>query len=132
MGIIGNARPEGGRLTGWAGPRGSAVRSARRGQGRWRGPSLAGSARTGCRGFGGCLRDAAVLDEFGEESLEAGGGDDLEDPTCFLAGVPERVPLVAGFEDELARTGFEHLLAEEGSHAAFQHVAVLVLARMPV
>jgi hypothetical protein len=33
--------------------------------------------------------------ELGEELLEAGGGDDLEDPRRLVAGVPEGVPLPA-------------------------------------
>ena len=52
--------------------------------------------------FGQCLRfgarDAAEVDEFAEEPLEAGGGDDLQDPGGFIAGVPEGVPLVARLE----------------------------------
>jgi len=64
--------------------------------------------------------------------LEAGGCDDLEDPGGLVTGVPKRVPLVAGLEDEVARTGLEDFLAEQRAHASFEHVAVFVLTRMTV
>ena len=38
---------------------------------------------------------AAEVDELGEEALEAGGRDDFQDPGWLIAGVPERMPLVA-------------------------------------
>src|SRR6185312_3212464 len=77
-------------------------------------------------------RRAAQLDELGEEALEARRRDDLEDPARLVARVPEGVPLAAGLEDEVAGPGLEDLVAEEGAHAAFDHVAVLVLAVVPV
>src|SRR4051794_2505473 len=46
--------------------------------------------------------------QLGEELLEAGGRDDLEDPRGLVAGVPERVPLPAGLVDQVARTGLDH------------------------
>src|SRR5205823_12330757 len=67
-----------------------------------------------------------------EETLEAGRGDDLEDPARLVPGVPEGVPLVAGLEDEVARAGLEDLVTQECAHAALQDVAVLVLARVAV
>src|SRR5439155_9609593 len=39
---------------------------------------------------------AAHVHELCEEPLEAGWGDDLQDPGRLLTGVPEGVPLVAG------------------------------------
>src|SRR5438067_2037515 len=48
------------------------------------------------------LCDAAEVDELVEEPLEAGRGDDLEDPRRLVSGVPECVPLVAGLEDQIA------------------------------
>lgn len=47
--------------------------------------------------------DAPEVDEFAEEPLEAGGGDDLQDPGGFIAGVPESVPLVARLENQITR-----------------------------
>src|SRR6266536_1401701 len=78
------------------------------------------------------LCDAAELDELREEALEAGGRDDLQNPARAFPGVPERVPLAAGLEDEVAGAGLEHVIAEERSHAAFEHVAVLVFAEVAV
>jgi hypothetical protein len=47
------------------------------------------------QGLGLGLSDSSELDEFGEESLEAGRRDDLEKPRRLIAGVPESVALVA-------------------------------------
>jgi hypothetical protein len=77
-------------------------------------------------------RDAAEIDELGEELLEPGGGDDLEDPRRFVAGVPEGVPPVARLVDQVAGRGDHHLVAQQGAHAPLDHVAVLVLAQVPV
>src|SRR4051794_22543035 len=52
------------------------------------------------------------LAELVEEALEARRGDDLEDPRGLVAGVPERVPLVARLEDEVARLAEDDLVAE--------------------
>src|SRR5690349_24146387 len=55
---------------------------------------LVARAQVGQRVLGGG-DGAAQRDELGEEPLEAGRRDDLEDPTRLVAGVPERVPLAA-------------------------------------
>src|ERR1700712_5499043 len=59
-----------------------------------------------------------------EETLEARRGDDLEDPLRLVARVPERVPLVAGLEDEVAGPAEDDLVAELRPHAALEDVAV--------
>ena len=41
-------------------------------------------------------------DEFDKVAFEPCGGDDLEDPRGLVAGVPERVPLAARLEDQVA------------------------------
>ena len=56
--------------------------------------------------------NAAEVDEFREEALEAGRRDDLEDAAGILARVPEGVLFVAGFEDEIVGSGFEYFVAE--------------------
>ena len=43
------------------------------------------------------------VDQLAEVVLEAGRRDDLEDPAQLVARVPERVPLVARLEDQVAR-----------------------------
>jgi len=70
--------------------------------------------------------------ELGEELLEAPGGDDLEDPARLVACVPERVPLPARLEDEVADIGEHDVVAELRAHATLDDVAVLVLVRVPV
>ena len=70
--------------------------------------------------------------ELGEEALEAGRRDDLEDPARLVSGVPERVPLVARLEDEVPRPGLDHVVAEQRTHPPLEDEAVLVLARVAV
>jgi hypothetical protein len=60
------------------------------------------------------LRDSSELDEFGEESLEAGRRDDLEKPRRLIAGVPEGVPLVTRLEDQVAGAA-DHVCVPETS-----------------
>ena len=49
-----------------------------------------------------------------------------------VAGVPERVPLVARLEDEVADLAEDDLVAELRADAALQDEAVLVLVRVAV
>src|SRR5690242_13026752 len=79
-----------------------------------------------------CLHDATELDELRKEALEAGGRDDLEDPARLLSSVPEGVPLAARLEDEVTGASLHDVVAEECSHAAFEHVAVFVFPQMPM
>ena len=67
-----------------------------------------------------------------EEVLEAGRRDDLQDPARLVAGVPERVPLIARLERELTCVGVDHLIAQQRSHPALEHEAVLVDAVVAV
>ena len=50
----------------------------------------------------------------------------------LVAGVPERVPLVARLVDEVAGPGLDDVVAEQRAHPALDDVAVLVLARVAV
>ena len=75
---------------------------------------------------------AAEVREFFEEALEAGRGDDLEDPARLVARVPERVPLVARLEDQVARARLDDVVTEQRSHATLENEAVLVLTRVLV
>jgi hypothetical protein len=59
------------------------------------------------------LSRAAELNEFIEALLEAGRRDDLQDPRRFIAGVPERVPLVAGLEDQVTGAGDQFLVPQQ-------------------
>jgi len=52
------------------------------------------------------------LGELAEEVLEAGGRDDLDDLAGLVAGVPERVPLVAWLEHPRSGAGRHDLVAE--------------------
>jgi hypothetical protein len=54
----------------------------------------------------------AGVDELVEEVLEPARGDDLEDPAGVVAGVPERVPLVARLEDEVAGVRVDEVIAQ--------------------
>jgi hypothetical protein len=89
------------------------------------GAELAEDARLG-------LRHPAEVDQLVEEALEACGRDDLEQARGFVARVPERVPLVAWLEDQVARRSDDDVVAEQSADAAFEHVAVLVLTEMTV
>src|SRR5919107_390063 len=64
--------------------------------------------------------------------LESSRGDDLKDPAQPVTGVPEGVPLLAGFEDEIPLLRIHDLISELRPHAPFKDVAVLVLVRVPV
>src|SRR5687768_10408763 len=78
--------------------------------------------------------EGAVLRAGGpraEEVLEAGRRDDLQDPARLVPGVPERVPLVARLERELAGLDMDHLVAEQSAQPALEHEAVLVDAVVP-
>jgi hypothetical protein len=69
--------------------------------------------------------------------LESSRGDDLKDPArpvtgVPVTGVPKRVPLVTGVEDEIHLLRIHDLISELRSHAPFKDVAVLVLVSMTV
>src|SRR5262245_28102637 len=70
--------------------------------------------------------------ELLEEALETGRRDDLEDPARLVAGVPERVPLVARLVDEITRTSLDHVVAQQRPHPTLEDEAVLVLTRVAV
>jgi hypothetical protein len=52
--------------------------------------------------------------QLSEEVLESCRGDDLEDPAWLVAGIRERMPLVAGLERKIARPGAVHGLTPIG------------------
>src|SRR4051794_38157404 len=64
--------------------------------------------------------------------LEAARGDDLEDPAGLVAGIPERVPLVARLERKVPHLCMDNLFTELGAHPPLEHEAVLVLTRVLV
>ena len=70
--------------------------------------------------------------ELVEEVLKSGGRDDLEDAARGIAGVPEGVPLAARLEYQVTRPGVNDIRAELGAEAAFEHIAVLIFADVPV
>src|SRR4030095_1778643 len=74
--------------------------------------------------------DASQRDEFGEELFEAGRGDDLDDSCGLVAGIPERVPLVARLEDQVTGSAEHHVVAKQRADASLDDVAVLVLTRV--
>src|SRR5207253_967494 len=78
------------------------------------------------------LTRGAQVDELVEEPLESGRRDDLEDPGRLVGRVPERVPLVARLEDEIARPRLDDLVAEQRAHPSLDHEAVFVLAGVEV
>src|SRR5947209_6669588 len=75
---------------------------------------------------------ARQLAHLVEIALEAGRRDDLEQSRRAVAGIPERVPLGARLEDQVARLAVDDLVAEQGADAALEHEAVLVLAAVAV
>src|SRR5215218_494594 len=77
---------------------------------------LAEGLRVGCAG-------GRQRRELGEELLEAGRGDELEDPRRLVAGVPERVPLAARLVDQVARARLHDVVAEQRAHAALEDEA---------
>src|SRR5438552_3994170 len=90
-----------------------------------------GAQRRELLGIGlGRLREP--LSELGEEALESPWRDDLEDPRRLVARVPERVPLVARLEDQIAWAADDDLIAEEGPAPPFEDIAVLVLSAVAV
>jgi hypothetical protein len=64
--------------------------------------------------------------------LEAARSDDLENPARTVAGVPERVPLIARLERQISGVGVDHVVAEQRAHPPFEHEAVFVLAAVLV
>lgn len=65
-----------------------------------------------------------------EERLQTSGRDEFENSSRFIASVPEGVPLTARFEDEIPRTGFDLLIAQDGANPAMHDVGELVLEMM--
>src|SRR5215207_6270713 len=53
--------------------------------------------------FGRGVPRSAQRNQLGEVSLEAGRRDDLEDSRRLVSRVPERVPLVARLDHQIAR-----------------------------
>src|SRR4051794_12558068 len=64
--------------------------------------------------------------------LEAGRGDDLDQAGRLVAVVPESVPLVAWFDDEVPGLAVDDLAVGPEADASLDHVRVLVLARVAV
>src|SRR4030095_10411648 len=52
-----------------------------------------------------------------EEVLEAGRRDDLQDAARRVAGIPERVPLLARLVDEIPRLRVDDVVAEQRAHS---------------
>ena len=80
----------------------------------------------------GSPNHAAEIDEFGEEPFEAGWRDDLQDPSGFIAGIPEGMPLIPRLENKVARVSEQHLVTQKRANAPFENVAVFVLAGVPM
>ena len=78
------------------------------------------------------VRGDATGYKFIEEVLETCRGDDFKNPTRGIARVPECVPLVAGFEHQVAHLGVDHVVVELRSESALDHIAVLVLTAVTV
>ena len=112
----------------WARP--SAGRSARAGRECSSGPSRARSGRTAPRAPADRRSTcAAHVDQFGEERLEAGRRDDLEDPGRLVAAFQNVCHWLRGLKTRSPGPGVDHVVAEQRAHAPLEHVAVLVLAR---
>src|SRR5579883_2718268 len=75
---------------------------------------------------------AQLRGEFAKVVLKSARRDDLENPRRRIAGVPKRVPLVAGLENEIAHLPDDDGFAKHRADAAFEHEAVLVLSMMAV
>ena len=64
--------------------------------------------------------------------LESGRHDDFQYPQRPVAGVPEGVPVTAGFEDEVARLCNDFVRVLDDPEPALEHEAVLVLSAVSV
>src|SRR5215207_5342755 len=80
--------------------------------------------------LGVCGPGADELADLREVLLEAGGRDQLAEPSGLVTGVPEGMPLAARLEDEVAWVREDDLVAELRAHPSLEDVAVLVLIRM--
>jgi hypothetical protein len=56
---------------------------------------------------------AAQGAKLAEQVLQAGGGDQLQDPRRGVAGVPEGVPLPTWLEDQIPGLGVDLLVAQQ-------------------
>src|SRR6267154_4998679 len=67
------------------------------------------------------------LDHILEVMFESRQRDDLEDATNGIAGIPERMPLVAWLEHQIARSCVHNLVVQARAKPALENKAVLVL-----
>jgi len=75
---------------------------------------------------------AAHGHELREIPFESRGRDDLQESGRLIAGVPERVPLVSWFENEVAGSSLYYVLPEQRTDASREDIAVFVFALMPM
>ena len=73
-----------------------------------------------------------ILSHLPEEMLESSGRDNLKDTARSVTGIPKRVLLIAGFEDEIPLLRIHDFITEPCSHTSFKDVAVLILVRVTV
>src|SRR6476620_11335909 len=64
--------------------------------------------------------------------LEAGGRNYLQNSRWLLTGIPERMPLIARLENQVADVAVDDFVAEQCTDATFEYVTVLILTRMTV
>ena len=84
------------------------------------------------KGFRRSHPRAAQCYELSEVLLKPCRRDDLQNPRRLIAGVPERMPLVARLENEISGTALNHRFSEQRANAPFEHVAVLIFTSMPM
>jgi hypothetical protein len=81
---------------------------------------------------GGRYSGATQIGKLVKKMFEAAGRNDLEDARRLIARIPERVPLIAWFENKVAWIGEHDFIAEQGTQTPADDVAVLVFTRVPV
>ena len=69
-----------------------------------------------------CLEE---IDHLGEVPLEPSGRDHLENAGGCVAVVPERVPLLARLEDQVACLSVHDLVTEKRAHASLEELALI-------
>src|SRR6185369_4322617 len=75
---------------------------------------------------------SAHVHELIEVMLEAGRRNYLQNSRRLLTGIPERMPLIAWLENQVADFAVDDFVSEQCTDATFEYIAVLILARMTV
>jgi hypothetical protein len=67
------------------------------------------------------LRNTPEINELIEKFFKTDGRDDFPDPGRRITCIPKRVPLIARFEDKIARLSDDHAITKQRADASFQN-----------